>query len=333
MARTVLLEVDRLDPGDQGWAQLRLEAPLVARAGDRFVVRSYSPVTTIGGGRVVEPDPRKRTRLTESGRAFLAALLEDAPDSRVLALVRDAGLAGVRVDRLPLDAGCAPADVDAALSAGSAELVAGAAFPAEAAGRVTSALLDAARAYHARRPLRPGMDVEELRRAAPPGAAPALVEFALEAAVGRGDLVGVGGRVAARGHEPRLTDAQETLRERMLAAIAAAGTTPLRLEELRAELGAEAGDDLDDLVRLALDAGDLVRLEPDLYMVAAVLDRLVTDVRTALAGRSGLGPADFKDVVPVTRKSLIPILEHLDRLGVTARSADGRAVTAGPPGA
>lgn len=72
-----------------------------------------------------------------------------------------------------------------------------------------------------------------------------------------------------------------------------------------------------------------MRVAPDMVFAANVLDDLMARVRDRLAGRSGLGPADFKAVAPVSRKHLIPILEHLDRVGVTVRTQQGRSV---PPG-
>ncbi len=101
MGRAILFGTRELGPGDEAWAQLRLETPLVARAGDRFVLRSYSPVTTLGGGTVAEPLPPKRKRLDDDARAALDAVLAAAPDAAER-LVRLEAWRGLEAESLPL---------------------------------------------------------------------------------------------------------------------------------------------------------------------------------------------------------------------------------------
>src|SRR5205814_602403 len=92
-----------IEPGGRGLARLALESPLVARGGDRLVLRSYSPVTTIGGGRVLDPAPPRRRAAWPAGLASedaatrFAALLErppggDAEIDRVVRILEEAGL-------------------------------------------------------------------------------------------------------------------------------------------------------------------------------------------------------------------------------------------------
>nr|NIP59286.1 hypothetical protein [Gemmatimonadota bacterium] len=117
---------------------------------------------------------------------------------------------------------------------------------------------------------------------------------------------------------------QRVVRDRVLTALEAAGPAPPRLPEL-----AEALDDpdgLEDIVALLDADGRLVRLEHDLYIDAGALAEVTGAVRRRLGGRSGLSPGDFREIVDVSRRHLIPILEHLDRSGVTARDRDGRTV-------
>src|SRR5204862_455334 len=95
-----------IGPGEHGLARLVLETPLVARGGDRFVVRSFSPVTTIGGGVVLDPFPAPRPRLRQ--RRLAAGQL---PIERLLVLAQEAGLAGLSTDSLPTRLGLLPGRV------------------------------------------------------------------------------------------------------------------------------------------------------------------------------------------------------------------------------
>ncbi len=321
MARTALLGADRLDPGRQGLVQLRLEAPMVARAGDRFVIRSYSPVTTIGGGVVLEPLPPKRTRI--DGRETFFTALED-PEARIPALLEAAAERGVGRDRLPILSGLTPGRADEALDGLDTVAVGGRVFDGAAAAAIRDRILDAVDAHHRDTPLQPGIDPEALRRAAGEGAAPALVEHVLERLLGE-ELVMRRGAVGRPGHEPRLTPDQERLRDRLLEALAAAGLAAPRLDELREAEGGE-GPELDDLVALLEARGALVRVEHDLFLDARAVEQAVDRIRTQLEGREGLSPGDFREVLGVSRRHLIPLLEYFDRVGVTAGGPSGRRV-------
>lgn len=330
MARAFLLDGPILEPGADGWAQLRFEEPVVARVGDRLVVRSYSPVTTIGGGIVAETMPRRRRRLGPGDARYLLALLDDDPAARVAAAVERAGLGGVARRALPISTGATPDDVDRALAALSALIAGDRAFPAGAGARVAAALTDALGRYHRAHPLRRGMDPQELRRAAPDGAHDALVEHALATLQERGELVMAAGRAALSAFEPTLTPDQRADRDRVLGAFADAGYAPPRVDQLE-ELVARP-DELHEIMALIEAEGHLLRLDQDLFIHRDHIDRLVHDVRQRFAGRTDVTPAEFHDVVQTSRRHLIPILEHLDRTGVTVRDGDGRAVPRVPAG-
>ena len=118
MARVFLLDCDEIVAGESAWAQLRLEAPLVARGRDHVVLRSYSPMTTIGGGIVAEPSPPPRTRLRGREGERLEAILGPDPDVRRGAVLDLAGWAGVPAAELPVRTGDPPEARPAAGGAG-----------------------------------------------------------------------------------------------------------------------------------------------------------------------------------------------------------------------
>ncbi len=319
LARTALLDDDEiLPPGAEGWVQLRLETPLLARAGDRCVVRSYSPVTTIAGGTVVEPLAPKRSRIGDDASRFEA--IAPGGTGAVRALLEGAGTTGVPLAALPILAGARPEEVAevrrAAVEAGDRL------FDPGALDTLRERLRDALDRHHAGRPLEPGMDPEELRRAG--GADPGLTEHAIEELLHEGVAVAREGRIARADWSPVLTAAQETLKGRIATALADAGPAAPRIDELTAALDGAA--EVPELLALLEDEGAVVRVEPDLYLDAAALQAVANAVRDRLRGREGLGPADFRDAIDVSRKHLMPLLGYLDREGVTVRDREGRSV-------
>lgn len=314
-------------PGESAWVQLRLEAPVVARAGDRFVIRSYSPVTTIGGGVVVEPVPSKRKRMDSAERGVLETLLSGAPEARIEAAVRASGRRGEPVEALPILTSLPPAAITRSLEelAGEAVMqVEALAFAPEIVDDAQRRVLAALDAFHDEHPLRVGTEREYLRRSVPAPAPTELVEHVLAELSARGAIEAQGALVARTGHAPRLTDAQRAARDRITALVGEGGLTPPTLPELPVELREDP--DFWPLLKLLEHEGALVPVSGELYLEHAVLTQLVDEVRSRLRGRGPLGPTEFRAAIPVSRKYLIPILEYLDQAGVTARKGEGRVV-------
>lgn len=324
MARARVLSASALHPGEAGWVQLRLEGPLVARAGDRFVIRSFSPVTTIGGGRVVDPDPPKQRRQSDLTVPLYRAILDGDRPTAVRERVASAGVMGVVTGRIPLDTGASAAEVNAILDADpSLRVLDARAFHTDALARVREALATALDAYHRDHPLEPGMELERLRRTVP-DAHEALTAGALSELVGAGEIELAGTRAARTGFRPVLSPSQLQLRDSILDLLSSGGAAPPRLAELEQRLGSTP--DLPAVLRLLEGEDRLVRIQEDLLLDKDVRDRVAREVQDRLGGRDGLEPADFREIIPVSRQYLIPLLEHLDGLGVTVRKGSGRSV-------
>ena len=330
MGRVVPLDAPEILPGDAAWAQLRLEAPVIARAGDRFVLRSYSPVTTIAGGTVAEPVAPARRRRTPEERAALETIITATPERAIAARARLAGWAGVSPSRLAIETPVPSARVTALLRDGAppgVALAAGRLFAAPIVAEAREIILRAVAEHHDREPLRPGIDREELRRTLPPHAAPGLADDVIAAALADGTLRSDDGLIALATFRPTLTPDQECARDALLHLLDEAGLTPPLASEWPADL--RARPDFRALLKVLERSRQIVALGPELYVVPSALEAAAAAVRRSLAGRGPLGPAEFRECIPVSRKYLIPILEYFDRIGVTQRVGDGRLVRDG----
>ncbi len=329
MARCVPLD-GALEAGGRGWVQLRLEAPVVARAGDRIVVRSYSPVTTIGGGLVAESHPAKRKRLEPGEAEALAGLVRGQAAPAVRAALRAAAWGGVEALRLPVRAGCPPRDAEEALAAevtAGAILARGRAFSAEVAGDAEARVLGALDEGHRELALRPSVPLDRLRAAMPAWAPPELADAVVERLRERGAIELAEGGARRPGWRPTPTDDQADACGALSAAYREAGLAAPFVEELPEALRARR--DLPELLRHLEAEGTLRTVAEGLLYDARVLARAEAAVQAELAGRAGLSPADFRDVLPVSRRHLMPLLAHLDGAGVTLRRGGLRDVAAG----
>jgi selenocysteine-specific elongation factor len=307
-----------VEPGGRGLARIALEAPVIARGGDRFVVRSFSPVTTIGGGIVLDPLPPARRA------AWPAGLGAADPAERLTALVarRRGGLA---VKELPVVLG---------VPAGRARTFAQASPGLRQVGDLWVTVgtleslgvrcLELLREYHREHPLDLGMPLETLRRAlrAP---APA-VEAILEDLIRRGRTRRQAGLLALAGFAPRAAGGEAAVDE-IVRLVEAAGLTPPTVSELERQTGRR---DVGAILRLAAYAGRVEPVEPDRYYARTALDRLVRALQEG-AGHEAVVPSELRQRLGISRKYLIPLLEWADTKGVTSWQNGVRRVRVGHP--
>jgi len=331
LARVV--QVRSIGPGERGLARLILETPLVARGGDRFVLRSFSPVTTIGGGVVLDPFPTPRPRLRQR------RLAADQPTVERLRLVAlEAGLAGVPVASLSVRLGFLPERVPAVIAATTDLLTAG--DTVVALGVVTTEaarLADVLRRYHEEHPLDPGMSLQALRAAVgAPAPPPAVVDAVLGVGTGgregkaKLEIVGSVARLAGwrPAFDARTSDLRETLTRRLVEARWQVPT----LGELEREF---PGAPLRALLAHLAREGAAEQIDQERYAARQALDAFRTSLEAALVELGQATPAELRDRFGLTRKYLIPLLEWADRRGITRRAGDARVLarlTAGKGG-
>ncbi len=315
VSRVVLLEGEELAPGQQGYALLYPVAPLAVAAGDRFVIRRISPVTTIGGGTVLDVGRRYR-RHEAKGLAALA--VRERGDPREL--VR-AALAG----ELPaVAAPDAVAHVRALVAAGEVVPIGDGLWQEKAAfERLAARVARALAAYHARFPLRLGMPKEELRRSLWPALDPRASNDLTEALRGVGVLAVEGERVAAAGWRVSPPPALAGAADRLVADLEGAGLAPPQLGTALQAAGVPAAD-ADELLRWLVDSGRIVRVADDLIFARAPLDAAVDRVRARLAGGATITMAELRDLLGITRKHSVPLGEWMDRVHITRRQGDVR---------
>jgi selenocysteine-specific elongation factor len=345
--RVTLFGREELGPGEDDVAQIRLEHPIVAERGDRFVIRWYSPTHTAGGGQVIEGQARKRRRSDIEAAAALAVLERGSVAERVLAALsaRPASglVSGLTMEELVTRTGASPAEVAAAV----AELTGEGRVGSLGAGRLVSEahkaeivreIEGAAADYQARFPLRFGIPRGEVRSRLAGMLRPEAVDAAIE------DLV-AGGRVFVRDDRvrfgapfPNLPPELREVADRFKRTLEAAAYSVPTAKEAMTGAGAGSWPAAQELLVYLAGAGEIVRLGDDLAYTREQLARLEAEVTDVLLAKGMLTVADFKEKTGVSRKYAVPLLEYLDGRGVTRRSGDnrvpGRALAgkAGAPG-
>ena len=332
MARVLLLDRPELAPGQSAFARFRLEAPLVALPGDRFVMRSYSPMVTIGGGTLLDIAPPRFKLKAPAHLAHVRLLAEGSPDAIVEEHVRHAGGAGVRVGplsgRVPFGPERLRGLLDGLQTGGRVVAIDRDWFVhPESLTRLRGLTIAALEQFHRASPLRPGMSREELRGRA--GAADERV-FAhlLTTLEAEGVVRADRDKVRLASHEVRLTAEQQKAADRLEQDFLSAAAAPPSPEEALARAGL-SGDEEHELFQVLLEARKLVRVKESLYFHAQALDAIQDKLVTMLRERKEIGPGDIKDLLGISRKYAIPLLEFFDSRRVTTRVGERRVLRGG----
>jgi len=313
-------QVRSIAPGETGLARLLLERPLVARGGDRFVVRSFSPVTTIGGGVVLDPFPPKRPRVSERG---LSA--QQPPGERLARFVEEAGLRGVPVRDLPVRLGILPGDVSGVIDvAGKGVLRSGDVLVGRRAlSAEVERLAGLVAAHHEAHPLDPGLSLQALRAAvAAPGGA-AVLDLLVEHGVKKQAFEVVGAVVRRPGWKAALEARAGDSGSRLVRRLAEARWQVPTVAELQNEFADLAVPAL--LAHLAREGG-VEQVDQERYAAKPALDEFRGVLEATLRELGQATPAQLRDRTGLTRKYLIPLLEWADRRGITRRQGDARVL-------
>jgi selenocysteine-specific elongation factor len=299
-----------LEPASRRPARVVLQEPVLARAGDRFVLRLASPPATIGGGVVVDPlPPRRRSPVWDAGATAEEAL------GRVLL---EAAKTGVERSLLPVRLGIPLGTIDALTARLGAVEAGPRVFHQSALSTVRSELIALVNDVHHRNPLGDGLPTAGLQVTL--HVAEELLERAIAELVAEGRIERRGAVLAAGGWQPVVSQEDAQFRERLLGEIRAAGTEPPDV----ATLAEEHGRDPVPLLRLLEREHLVVAVESGRFYAAEVLARLVTRLRDGMTEGREYSPSELREVLGLSRKYLIPFLEYCDRKRITERRATGR---------
>ncbi|HMG72666.1 MAG TPA: selenocysteine-specific translation elongation factor [Pyrinomonadaceae bacterium] len=324
----VLAEGGEIKPGQSGVVQLRTEAPIVGVLGDRFILRSYSPQITIGGGVILDPFPPKhRARDISVVRARLETLSQG--DRAIAVFVASADRSGLR--RADLGARTAWRDevIDAATkqAVASGEIVdaEGVLLGRERFNELKQLVLDEVSAHHQREPLLRGLAKEVLRERFFAHAPVEVFRGVLGILEQEDLLVTEKEIVRLREHTRELSSEASGLRDRLEKIYQDAGLAAPSLNEALERAGSSAQQGR-KILQLLIDSGLLVKVHGEMFFHRAALDDLIKKVRAHGAQHQAIDVAAFKDLAGISRKYAIPLLEYLDRQRVTRREGDRRVV-------
>lgn len=301
--------------GQHRYAIVSTQAPVVARTGDRFVLRSVSPVATVGGGEILDPFPARGS--------MKEAVLSEAGGEKLGQLLRLAGARGIPVSELPLRLGLTPSACERLITANAQVVIHAESLYSNEAVKAMEAKISGILAENeANDPLTRGVSLSTARMDSRSGD---LFDFVVQRMILTGDIVGKEGLIRRSGWTPSLDGSLRQLAEIVLHDICASGREPPGVSELVKSRGAR----VPGLLRFLEKEGRLVQVETERFYDAGVVGELIGDLRGRMTEGRVYSPSELREILGVSRKYLIPFLEYCDRSGVTERRLDGRVLRRG----
>ena len=328
----VLLGQDELEPGGRSFARVRLEQPAFALPGDRFIVRQYSPMTTLGGGAILDSHPPRARRADRSVVERLRVLRDGTTADRVLQFVREAGDSGLDDSALVARTGLTGHSIAATrtelVRAGlvrSIESSPPTVASAQAFDAAAVRALDTVRQFHATEPLVKGITREDLKARAFKEASPVFFRAVVDALVAEKklatdqDVVHLFGRIVAFKGEDEQHRALLAARFRDLGLQVPSPDEVITGAKVDRATGRK-------IVQLLLKDHSLVKINETMIVDSSALQKLVDDIRARKAVNPRLGVGEFKELTGLSRKFAVPLLEYLDAQRITRRVGDDRII-------
>ncbi len=332
LARVIVLDREEVNPGGEAYVHLRLEQPTAAQPHDRYVLRSYSPMTTIGGGIILDPcAPLKRRRRPEVV-AHLKIMEHGSSRDRLLELLKSSN------SPLPLPTLRSVAGLDSGLLQEQLQELLGlekiislkgregeAYLHREAYDDLKGTMLSLLKQFHTQHPLREGISKEELRSRMATRVSPPLFTQLLTDLMQAGEVAQDRDRVRLTAHQAQLSPAETALQERLENHYQKAGLQPPTTDAAFKEAATDRKAAQAVFFRL-VEQGILIKIKDELYLHRDAYERAKALLRAHFERHPSISVPTFKDLLGLTRKHAIPFLEHFDQIKLTRRSGDERVL-------
>ena len=335
LGNLILLDRDELSPGEDSVAQLRLDSAVALVKDDRFVIRSYSPVYTIGGGKVLNPIPLKHKRFKSDTVEGLKQLSHQTPEAVIALHLRASGFQGLSLAHLKVMTNLPDKQLENTLqSLLSTKTI----ILADKENRIyihdncfttlkndfQSHLAD----YHSAHPLKPGMSKEELKTKFPPFLTSKLFNLTLNQMAKEQKIVQEENTVRLASHTVSLGSKQADVKNKILDTYLQAGLQPPYFKELSKSMDSDPRRSRDILMHL-VNEGAIIKVKEDLYFHAETIKKLRKKLVEFLESQGEINTPQFKEMTGVSRKYVIPLAEYFDSTNVTLRVGDVRKLRKG----
>nr|MBL0716867.1 SelB C-terminal domain-containing protein [Desulfobacterales bacterium] len=325
-----LLEKDEIAPGETSVVQIRLDSPVAVVKDDRFVIRSYSPIRTIGGGRILNPIPKKHKGFKPEIIKGLNGLMNNTPEEVVEYSVDQSGHKGVDYAALRIMTNLPEKQLQTIISGLSSKRILICInkdnrlyIHNNTFEKIKNEIFQTLENYHKTNPLKTGMSKEELKTKFPLIMGSKLFNLIVMQMEKKGEIISEDDTVRLSGYTVSLGTDQVELKKKILEIYKKAGLKPPYFRDIPGQLKIDA-QSVKDVLMLLIEESMIIKAKDDLYFDRDAVDILKKRLVDFFTANKELTTPEFKDLAGVSRKYLIPLIEYFDSINFTIRIGDIR---------
>ncbi len=330
ISTVLLLDRDDLEKGNTCYAQIRLDEPTTVLPGDRFILRSYSPVRTIGGGNILNALPLKKKRFSKSAIDELTILNSGDLQERIEEFTRMGRFDGKEATELQFLTNSSKTRLEETLKALMAKRKIVQYYKEKAAfihseylRKATDEIIFKLTEFHNDFPLKAGLVKEELRSRTEGSRNQRLFNFIISQLIRDDKIVQEKEILRLKGHRVTLARDQEEIRRQIEEAYLKGGLQPPSFKELNNGLNEKTGTEVFEVM---VKDGIIIKVKEDLYFHRNVMLDLEKRLTAFIKKNGKINTPQFKEMTGVSRKYTIPIIEYFDRSQLTVRVGDDRVL-------
>jgi len=332
LGRVVLLGEDELQPGCSAYVQFRLENPMVPKYKDKFIIRSYSPIFTIGGGEILDSHPHKHKQY---GAEAIEAIkiLEDGKTEEVVSLILEEEMIPLSLSSIVTRSELLQSDVkdalDSLLSSGKAEILKSDSeilfMTSVSYSELRDRISDYLGEYTKENPLSRGANKEVVRTRFLTPLSPRVADIFFDRLAKDNTISLEGDVLKPHSKEGGLSEAQQASTDKIMQLLEQDKFMPPSFNEVMTQMGLEQ-QQLQELLKILLSKGKVERIKFDLFFSGSAVEEAKEKIITFLKTNEKITAAEFRDLIGTSRKFAVPLLEYLDLKKVTKRVEDYRVL-------
>lgn len=320
IARIIIYDRDEVKAGESCYCQLRLEDPVVALSGDRYIIRRFSPLETIGGGEILDPHPFKRKK--KEGIEDLLIIAKGNLKDKIEVKLKKSHFSGCPISEIE---GWIQADISEIKSAVEEILKEGkliksheVLFHRDNFDLFKDVIKSTLSRFHKENPLKSGMSKEELRAKMP---MPASRFSELISMID--DIAAEKDMLRLKDFKVSLTHGNEGVKAKIISILNNEGFQPPLKSELAQRLSINEKE-ITDLLKLLVKEGAVVRINDSTYITIEKYNKMISILKNFYLKKKEMSVSEFRDILGTSRKYALPLLEYLDSNKITLRVGDIR---------
>ncbi len=334
LCRLVLLDKEELKPGEEAYAQLRLEEEVVAKRGDKFILRFYSPMFTIGGGEVLEPNPMKRKRFDENTlkeleikeygdiKDIIEKIIEDK-SKQFPSLKEISASTSMLEENLKNEMEELINEEKVIVFTLTKEL-----YPIHINyfNHVKSKIIEELSVYHIKYPLRIGMSMEEIRSKYLKSAKTKVAEKFIDMLIAEGSIVQVLENIKLTAFEIKYNEEEMKTSEYITDQFKKMNFLPPKKDDILESIKANKND-FEEIFNSLLNKSIIIRITDDVYLLNETLTLATDNIIEYIKTNNAISIAECRDLLNTNRKIALGLLEYLDQIKITKRDGEKRTLT------